>query len=458
MCKTGVKVFVENAILRSFIGPPNSSNLTQRSPLFSGLLIWTCPLIQLLKSVLPTLSRLNEIFLTIFFRCTGQLNEGQHMQQCCAVPKVLLQSAFPGCGHSWLLRLAKPIYDTLKALCYDQHRERAYTETFLIPSFASLQLAAAGVDESFRLEHDLDSETTASYAANYVMVQTTRLMERYVGIGIRIGLYPNWYDLSAAYFYRDYLLSALISIRGSIEQERMDRKAMELKIKLEEMEEKKANAVKKQPPKKNKKKGKKKEPGPDAIRETAIAEAARVTVEDFEDRLDYSLLTVHLYLCRGMIKLIAALRQSGLLPDPPLSISTFTTHEIRFQKRFEYFEALSQPQPLSYQDYVRGSDFSAVRNEDLVRSAGDCFRHCKGVVERLLQVVSAEVSDEDIDLTKRRRDDDLYISVRREEAMAIIKVCVTNNLFLQKLSMSTAAAKASLEFSAHKQYCTLNLK
>jgi hypothetical protein len=393
------------------------------------------------------------------------MNEGQHMQQLCAAPAALLQSAYPGCGHSWLIRLAKPLYDTLKALCFDQHRERTFTETFIVPAFASLQLAAAGVDESFRLEHGLDSQATASYASNYVIVQTIRVMERHVGIGIRIGLYPKWYDLSTAYKTRDYLLSALLNIRGSIEQERLERKAMELRIKLEEEkeeEEKRANVVvKKQISKKGKKKGKKKEPELDTVREAAIEEAARVTAEDFEEKLDYTSLTIHRYLCRGIVRYIAALRQAGLLSEPPPSITMFTTHQTRFEKRFESFATLPQPQNLSYEDYVRsleGVDFKECY-EDLVQSAGECFRSCKGVIERLLQVVVAETSDVDIDITKKRRNDDLYISVRREEAMALAKVCVANSLFLYKLSMSAAkVSEVSLEFTAHKEYCTLNLK
>ena len=178
--------------------------------------------------------------------------------------------------------------------------------------------------------------------------------------------------------------------------------------------------------------------------------------------LEYTLLTAHRLLCRGMVRYIAALRQAGLLSDPPKSITMFTTPQIRFQKRFEPFSILPQPQPLSYEDYAQGSDFSAVRSEDLVRSAGDCFRQCKSVIERLLQVVvvgGTSASSEVIDMTKQRRNDDLYISIRREEAMALLKVCVQNSLFLHKLSMSSAAGmKVCLEFSSHKQYCTLNLK
>lgn len=382
------------------------------------------------------------------------------MQQLCAVPEALLQSAYPGCGHSWLVRLAKPMYDTLKALCFDQHRERTFTEGFIFPAFASLQVAAAEVDESFRLEHGLDSQTTASYASNYVIVQTIRLMERHVGIGIRIGLYPKWYDLSTAYWYRDFLLSALLNIRGSIEQERFERKAMEFRIKLEEEEEKKklSAVAKKQITKKGKKKGKKKETNNlETVREAALEAAARVSAEDFEDRLEYTSLTVRRHLCRGIVRYIAALRQAGVLSEPPPSITMFTSHQTRFEKRFESFAMLPQPQPLSFEDYERGSDFSAVRREDLLQSAGDCFRSCKGVIERMLQVV---VADEDgIDITKKRRNDDLYISIRREEAMALTKVCVANSLFLHKLSLTPSTVnEVSLEFTAHKEYCTLNLK
>lgn len=54
------------------------------------------------------------------------------------------------------------------------------------------------VDEKFREEHGLDANTTPSYATNYVILQTIRLMERHVGLGIELGLYPKWYDLSTA--------------------------------------------------------------------------------------------------------------------------------------------------------------------------------------------------------------------------------------------------------------------
>jgi len=130
--------------------------------------------------------------------------------------------------------------------------------------------------------------------------------------------------------------------------------------------------------------------------------------------------------------------------DPPKSITMFTTHNARFAKRFEAFSTLSQPPHLSYGDYLRGSDFSAVKRTDLLSSAADCFHSAKGIIDWLLEV-------------------DLHVSIRREEILALAKVCVTNSLSLHKLSESTRASasgisSASLEFQAHKQYCTMSIK
>jgi len=175
------------------------------------------------------------------------------------------------------------------------------------------------VDEAFREEHGLDPKTTPSYAANYVILLTIRLMERHVGLGIELGLYPNWYDLSTALWYRDFLLSALINVKGSVERERIQRREMDSRIKMEQEEaERKAKA---QMPQQSKKKGKttkgKKSKRTAASLPTALASAAETSVElaaeDFEDRLDYTALLLHRNLCRGLVRYIAALRQAKLV-------------------------------------------------------------------------------------------------------------------------------------------------
>lgn len=142
----------------------------------------------------------------------------------------------------------------------------------------------------------------------------------------------------------------------------------------------------------------------------------------------------------------------------------FTTHQKRFEKRFEAFSTLPQPPRLSYDDYLRGSDFSSVESELLLASATDCFKSGKGIVDWLLDVVVPESCDKStIDSAEKRRDDDLYISIHREEIMALAKVCVSNSLFLHKLASkkggkpSSEDNNVSMEFKTHKLYCTLRI-
>lgn len=145
----------------------------------------------------------------------------------------------------------------------------------------------------------------------------------------------------------------------------------------------------------------------------------------------------------------------------------FTTHQKRFDKRFEAFGTLSQPPKLSYDDYVRGSDFSNVQSKDLLASALECFKQGKDVIDFLLSViVSGDCDKSTINVTEKREDNDLYIPIHRNEIMALAKVCVTNTLFLHKLASIVSGEKdsnsisnsAKLEVQAHKLYCTFNIQ
>ena len=80
-----------------------------------GILDWTC---------LVTLPDMNAIvyyitilsFVLLLRVCDVQyLPLGRHMRQLCAVPELLLTST------DLLTLLAKPMYDTLKALCLNRH-------------------------------------------------------------------------------------------------------------------------------------------------------------------------------------------------------------------------------------------------------------------------------------------------------------------------------------------------
>lgn len=145
----------------------------------------------------------------------------------------------------------------------------------------------------------------------------------------------------------------------------------------------------------------------------------------------------------------------------------FTTHHKRFEKRFEAFRTLPHPPCLTYDDYVRGSDFSAIASDDLLASATDCFRSAKGVVDWLLgAIVVADGEGDGLadELAEKRQDDDLYIPIRRQEILQLAKVCVHTSLFFHKLTAMGCGPQSSekntifrLEFNHHKQYCTLSI-
>lgn len=109
-------------------------------------------------------------------------------------------------------------------------------------------------------------------------------------------------------------------MKGSVERERNKRKEMDsvIKIEQEELEDRKTQA---QMPKQSKKKGKTNK-GKKSKRTTATSPntctsiantRVEATTEDFEDRLDYTLLLLRRNLCRGLVRYIAVLRQANLI-------------------------------------------------------------------------------------------------------------------------------------------------
>lgn len=201
--------------------------------------------------------------------------------------------------------MAKPMYETLKALCLNRHRERGYTETILLPTFELLQYESAVIDEQFKIGHGLDMETTPSYATNYVIMNTLRLMERYLGLGIELGLYPNWWDLHTTLWYRDFLLSALINVKGVIEDEIGHKMGMELRL----IADQKGNGTHA----KQKKKKTKSKNGRQSKNQCSEV-GGTCNTDDFEERLEYASLLLRRNLSRGLLHYISALCQAKLLP------------------------------------------------------------------------------------------------------------------------------------------------
>ena len=140
------------------------------------------------------------------------------------------------------------------------------------------------------------------------------------------------------------------------------------------------------------------------------------------------------------------MNQANLLK---LSKYKFTTHRERFQKRFESFQLIKQPPPLIYDDFLKGSDFSAVSQDELLTSTTDCFKATKSAIDKILVQIG------EIDAN--------YCSIRKDDAMKLAKVCIGNLLFLHKFSCNihtndSRSFEVKFDFAAHKQFCSIQLR
>lgn len=145
------------------------------------------------------------------------------------------------------------------------------------------------------------------------------------------------------------------------------------------------------------------------------------------------------------LQFIPALCQAGLLS--PKSFH-FTTHEIRFAKRFQPFACVTTPAPLTYNDYLVGSDFTSVKQADLLTATAESFREAKATVDGLL--------------TKYQQIDSYACPVSEKELKSLAKVCVGNSVYLMKLSQQvsdggTASGKVEFDFETNDEFCIIKL-
>jgi hypothetical protein len=319
-------------------------------------------------------------------------------------------------------RLAKPIYDTLKLRALNAHRQRAFIESVLLEDWKLLQTESQILDVQCRQQYNLDP-STPPFFSQYALTILLNLMERFVSLSIRLGLcYGSNSDMSFAFWYRDFLLSGQLNTLTSMRRWRVEMASM-LGVTPAHV-----NGSKKG-------KGKRK---PGSINHSS---APVPTDEDKETEAELILLSLKRDLCRGTIRFMAAVRQVTGIHDGPFE---FTSLPMIFEKRFGLFRGTRQPQPLTYDDYVEGTDFSQVDRVTLRSSASEVFRNSKAVAECLRQ-----------DLTNLNP---IYAPVLEPELLKIIKVCVGNSVYLMKLDqIDSPSVSADFDFSAHPEFCTIKL-
>jgi len=339
-----------------------------------------------------------------------------HMRQMMHVPPAFLKNEH---SQVFLNRLAKPIYDSLKLRVLNLNRQRTYIEAVLLQDWTSLQNEAHLVDVHYRQANNLDN-TTPPYFSQYVLTTLVRLMDRHVSSGIELGIFYGHHDLSFAYWYRDFLLSALLSNLATM------RRSKDLQKASKRPAESKGRG---------KKKNQKKNDG----------SVEQKTPEDLEDEFELVLIGLKRMLCRGLLRFIAALRQAGVLKEKRYE---FTSLEKIFEKRFEMFQSVQQPPPLSYSDYLEGSNFSRVPQNELVQSTAEWFQSCKTTVDRLL--ASTSTIDPD------------YAPMQEHEIRSLLKVCVGNSVYVRKLQQLIEnpldkPVQVDFDYSVSKEFCTIKL-
>lgn len=320
---------------------------------------------------------------------------GSEMTQMMGLPNALLESTY---GQAFLSRTAKPMYDALKLLVFNRNRQRSYMEAIMFYDWSSLQQEAHIVDVNHRKDFGSDMPP---YFTHYALYVTAWLMDHHVALGIELGLFCGHHDLAVAYWYRDFLLSSLLSTLSSI------RAAKKMSL------------------------------------ETSHAYAA--AGDDLQNDMEVMIVGFKRTLCRGIVRFIASLTQAKLLH--PVAYE-FTSLEQRFQKQFEPFQLIASPPALSYEDFKAGSDFQYVAQADLLSSTSDCFKKSKSMLDNISTHIGS---------IERK-----YSPLDADEIRALTKVCVGNSVFLMRLVQQscgngTSSGKVTLDFSVHSQFCTIKI-
>ena len=120
-----------------------------------------------------------------------------------------------------------------------------------------------------------------------------------------------------------------------------------------------------------------------------------------------------------------------------------------FQKRFEVFANIQQPPPLTYDDFLKGSDFARVSQSDLLLSTAECFKSSKELVGKITALLPSL--------------DSALLSLTKEELNQIAKVCVGNLVYVQKMKQMVAAPdggrprRVEFGFDSNCEFCTIKL-
>jgi hypothetical protein len=199
------------------------------------------------------------------------------MQQLSYVPDDVFQTPT---SQAFLGRLAKPLYDVLKVMILNRNRQRAYIEGIIFPDWGVLSQEAVVADATLQQDQKLGPEMLPHFSL-YTLYLTVDCMDHFVALGIELGLHCSGYELSYAYWYRDFLLSTLLTQLNSMKRARLATKQAHQAV---------APAAKR-----GKKKGAKNSKKP-------LQQCAKPEPQDTEDDAEFILMNMKRVLCRGLVR------------------------------------------------------------------------------------------------------------------------------------------------------------
>jgi hypothetical protein len=366
-----------------------------------------------------------------------------HLKQLSGIPDSAVTSTTG--AQAFLNRLCKPVYDTLKVLALNLNRQRSYIDVML-GDWSALREEAYIVDMTYHQEIRGTTQELQPYFSLYVLCVTIELMDNFVSLGLKLKLICNEEEFGVTYWYRDFLTSSLVSQMSSMRQGRMAAKQLELAEQVKKQNNEHQNQPTKRAHKGGKKKGKAKKAGSNNNSSSSNVAHPTATAGELEDDFEFMLFNVKRSISRGLVRFFAAVRQARITPEKRYE---FTTNQRIFEKRFEVFLGIQQPPPLSYEDYMKGSDFSKVTQKDLLASTADSFRLSKSTIDRLL--VQIPLIDPD------------YLPAKEEELRQLAKVCVGNSIYIQKLMQlihgkEESNARVTIDTTTNCEFCTIKIE
>jgi hypothetical protein len=207
----------------------------------------------------------------------------KNLQQLSQLPVAVFGNQYV---QAFVGRMAKPIYDILKVLVLNRNRQRAYIDAVMLHDWSPVFQEAQLVDAAFRKENP----EAPPYFSLYVLSVTIHLMDHFVALGLELDLFCGEHEIAVAYWYRDFLLSSLISQLSRMRQ-----------LKLAHRQAEKQTAESKAKSQRGKKKGGKnhnKKQGNGNTKPPSLVS----TPEDMEDEFEFLLLNLKRGLCRGIVR------------------------------------------------------------------------------------------------------------------------------------------------------------